>query len=716
MTNIILVLQLITFISNLVLGLFVFRANPRSRINFLYAVFAIALAFWNISLFFTILAVWPQIIWSRLALSFGVIMATALFSFSLVFPGSFRVRRWIDLVLTIFAVILTGLTLTKWTVSRVEVVDGYITGDFGLVIIPFSIYLLLGFFGSIFVLFHKYNQLSGLARQQLFYVLTGVGFFTLAFLATNLILPVFFGIFKYNNFGPIFSLPMIMLIGYAIVKHRLMDIRVVIQRSVLYLVTLAIVTAIYFIGIFTLESIFTKNTDASSFVSAIVAAILAIIGYPYFKNYFQKVTDNFFFKGQYDSYKTLKSLGRSLSGTLDLRELLNSTEKIIARNLKIDKFLFFLQDSSGVFRIAKNTNFKIKDEKKLRSLADTFLQNSREIVVFQEIDYQIKKMSGDDKEIKLLKKIKFLSEKFEVALVVPVFSKNNLNGILILGKKLSGDAFMKKDIEMLNIFSQQAGTAFENAKLYEEVKEYSENLEKKVKERTRKLKQLHNYQLKFLTDLSHELQTPMSVLKGNLGLLHEKIGSNKTNNKILEAMDRSSDRVSKIINDLLFLVREDFKNKKFVKKPVNLTKLLQEIYEDFQILAWNRNIYFYFQKYGEMIALGDEEKLRELFINLISNALKYTSVGGKIEIRLSEKNNYAEVVVSDTGCGILQKDLPHIFERFYQVSKGQSKSEGVGLGLAICKQIIESHDGKINVKTKMGEGSEFIVLLPIYKK
>lgn len=221
-------------------------------------------------------------------------------------------------------------------------------------------------------------------------------------------------------------------------------------------------------------------------------------------------------------------------------------------------------------------------------------------------------------------------------------------------------------------------------------------------------------QSQFIVDVYHELQTPLSILKGNIELLYKKIDGNKPGIKILETVDKTSDRISRIINDLLFLAKADFNQQAFIKKPVVFGKFLQEIYEDYQILVQNKNINFSFRNDDNVIILGDAEKLKILFLNLIVNALKHTPSGGEIELSLSKNNNHAEVIVNDTGCGILRKDLPNIFERFYRVERKELLGDkGTGLGLAICKKIVEKHEGEIDVESKLGRGTKFTVKLPI---
>jgi signal transduction histidine kinase len=334
-------------------------------------------------------------------------------------------------------------------------------------------------------------------------------------------------------------------------------------------------------------------------------------------------------------------------------------------------------------------------DKEIQKLIE-FLRGSRRSIIYQELRYKINKASQSSKH--KLEEMEDLLEKLEASLAVPIFYKKKLVGILILGKKLSGDTFHQRDIELLETFSHQAGVAIENAKLYEEIKSYSKHLEDKVEKRTEELKKLYDAQSKFLANISHELQTPLAIIKGNIKL------------KALDVIDKATDRASRLVRDLLILAKADFGQQQLSMESVNLNHLIKEVYEQSKILAKDKKINFLLKEKDKLVVLGDRVKLKELFLNLISNAIKYTSSGGKIETILSRDAEKARIEISDTGCGIPKKDLPHIFERFYRVkSKKVLDNEGTGLGLAICKWIVRAHNGTIIAKSDLGKGSRFIV-------
>lgn len=225
----------------------------------------------------------------------------------------------------------------------------------------------------------------------------------------------------------------------------------------------------------------------------------------------------------------------------------------------------------------------------------------------------------------------------------------------------------------------------------------------------------------FTQDVSHELKTPLTILKGEVevGLLKDR--STVEYQRILKSNLEEINRMSQIIEDLLLLSKVDSGEIKLQKQEVNLNKIIYEVVSQMEILAKDKGLRIEIQNYQQdVILFGDSLKLRELFLNLISNSIKYTEQGGVIRITIKReaqnglKNRYAKIIVSDTGIGISKEDQPKIFDRFYRVDKARSREQGgSGLGLSICKWIVEAHNGEIKVESELGKGSSFIVNLPI---
>lgn len=215
-------------------------------------------------------------------------------------------------------------------------------------------------------------------------------------------------------------------------------------------------------------------------------------------------------------------------------------------------------------------------------------------------------------------------------------------------------------------------------------------------------------------DLSHELRTPLAIAQAEASLALTKGRSSKEYQQALETVSREISHVSAVANRLLFLARSE-KGGGIVKEEFDLKEMLEDMTAGAAGLCAAHGIIFrsnLAEIKRDVAVDGDQVRLRECFLNLVDNAVRYTPAGGTIGIELSVDGGEAAVAVSDTGAGISEAHLPHIFERFYRVNVEKGNG-GAGLGLTICRRIAELHGGRIDVKSAPGEGTTFTVHLPV---
>ncbi|BBL78205.1 PAS domain-containing sensor histidine kinase [Rubrobacter xylanophilus] len=217
----------------------------------------------------------------------------------------------------------------------------------------------------------------------------------------------------------------------------------------------------------------------------------------------------------------------------------------------------------------------------------------------------------------------------------------------------------------------------------------------------------------FVSDFSHELRTPLTTIQSAVGLLQRaRERLDPLENRALELAEGELGRIRAMVEELMTLSQMDSWQYSLQLAPASLDRILQDAVEAVEPKALRFGIEI--NLYGAHINLTcDAQKLYQVFLNLLDNAVKYSEEGSRVDVTASESGEYAIVRVKDTGVGIPEKDLPHLFERFYRVEKDRSRSTGgSGLGLAICKQIVEMHGGTISVESRLGEGSTFTVRLP----
>jgi two-component system OmpR family sensor kinase len=225
-----------------------------------------------------------------------------------------------------------------------------------------------------------------------------------------------------------------------------------------------------------------------------------------------------------------------------------------------------------------------------------------------------------------------------------------------------------------------------------------------------RLEGLFSAQSRFLADVSHELRTPLTSIRGNIDLIR-RMGPDAES---LDAVQSEVDRMIRLVGDLLMLSRAEAGTLPLAKAPVEMDTLLLEVLQQAILLAQGKvEVSVGILEQAEVV--GDRDRLKQLLLNLVVNALQYTQPGGRVLLSLRAVDDCLHITVSDNGPGIPPPELPHIFDRFYRVEKSRSRgsSGGSGLGLSIAQWIAHSHDGRIEVASEPGKGTTFSVWLPL---
>lgn len=227
----------------------------------------------------------------------------------------------------------------------------------------------------------------------------------------------------------------------------------------------------------------------------------------------------------------------------------------------------------------------------------------------------------------------------------------------------------------------------------------------------------------FVANVSHELKTPATSLKLLAESLEESLDEDLEQSRIFAAqLRRETERLARLINDLLDLTRLESEPQGSSGEVVDVRGILITVLARMRRVARERGVTLNWKRFGRasnFTVRGNETQLVSMFTNLVDNAVKYTSVGGTVEVTGGLSGDKAEIFIgiSDTGIGIPKESLPRIFERFYRVDKGRSKETGgTGLGLSIVRHIVENHGGRVLVESEPGQGSTFTVYLPCYSE
>jgi signal transduction histidine kinase len=229
-----------------------------------------------------------------------------------------------------------------------------------------------------------------------------------------------------------------------------------------------------------------------------------------------------------------------------------------------------------------------------------------------------------------------------------------------------------------------------------------------------RMEALFNSQRRFLADVGHELRTPLTVIRGNVDLMRRM---NCTDEESMDSIVSEVERLTRLVGDLLLLAQAESGKLPLARRLVEIDSLVLEVLNQMRVLSKDRRLAL--GEIDQVLVCGDQDRLKQVFVNLVGNAIKYTQPGGEVVVGVGKQENRARITIKDNGPGIPAEDLPHIFERFYRGEKSRTRSrdgKGFGLGLSIAYWIVRNHSGQIEVSSKEGQGTTFCVWLPLAEK
>jgi len=280
---------------------------------------------------------------------------------------------------------------------------------------------------------------------------------------------------------------------------------------------------------------------------------------------------------------------------------------------------------------------------------------------------------------------------------------------VILGRALSPVEAITETVDQINRADDLSRRIPYRHQADDEIGEMVESFNQTLE----RLESLFTSQQRFLADVSHELRTPLTVIKGNVDLMRRM---KQIDDESLASIDQEAGRLTRLVGGLLMLAQAESGKLTLNLRPVELDSLLVEVFQEMRVLAGTK-VHVHLKEIDQLQVNGDRDRLKQVLLNLAANAIQYTPQDGDVFISLAKAGDQARISVWDTGPGIPPEDLPHIFERFYRAEKSRTRSRtsGFGLGLSITKWIVEHHNGRIEVESKEGKGTTFVIWLPLFK-
>jgi len=507
-------------------------------------------------------------------------------------------------------------------------------------------------------------------------------------------------------FGFVFEILFVLIVAYAIVRHKLLDIDVIIKKTLIFAGVFAVAFGV-FSGFAYVGSIFFENVVNNRWIALLPSVFVIVLILRPLENFLRSVTDKFLFQKKYDYKHLLRTFAEEVLTVIEFNDLVHLTVNKLAEILKLENTLLFLYDEDGeqyqlAASVLPENSDKVSIVLKENGTLTGYMRKRKKYFVIDGARQQKKPPPDIMQEL----------QKLETALVIPLTHHGNMVGILSLGKKKSDEEFTQDDIDVLLPLAKTLSIAITNATLFKELSKAQARAAQREK-------------MAVIGTLSaginHEICNPLGIARGQCEMfllnIAEGVYKGKTQKELLakaqEIMMKvihETDRATLITRKLSSFAKpatgEILDNISLGKEVKVVIALLEH---DLQL----DNIVIKKEIPENLPNISaDRKQLQEIFFNIIRNAVQSIKGAGKIFIRLSSSGKKVYVEIEDTGVGISKSELEQIFDPFFTT---KDPGKGTGLGLYIVKQIVEKNKGKISVRSELGKGTTFLLIFDAIK-
>jgi len=420
------------------------------------------------------------------------------------------------------------------------------------------------------------------------------------------------------------------------------------------------------------------------------------------------------FDQQISQLHALHRIGSSINSTFDLELILSGISESMTKDLDFEK--------SGIVFLEKTS------QRPLQSAYTGF--SSTEYRLFLESFEELLLPALQQEEVYLQTAAyappawaRFLSAlSVSSVLLLPMRIKSRLIGFIVGARTHVTLRLTESERRFYAMYATQASTAIENARLYEALGQSNLTLEEKVQERTKnlvdaneRLRELDQVKSNFISLVSHELRTPLTAIKGFIVTLYhyDKEIPEEKRRVYLSVLNEETDRLTRLINELLDISRIESGRMEIQWRPVTIPVVVQRVFDTLSVKANSVRLVKDFSEHFPSI-VADPDKLEQILVNLVGNALRYSPSNGSITVTGRRHDNGVILEVKDEGPGIAFTEQERIFDKFYRLdNEVNRKNPGTGLGLPICRALVNLHGGKIWVESEMNQGCRFIFTLPL---
>src|SRR3990167_24297 len=708
----VLVLSIFASIS---VGVLVFLNNVKSSVNRIYAILTLLFVLFALVNHLSLDVEGDQLFYMRAVM----VLSTLIAAFAYIFINAVTSKKYslsrsnvgVIAIATVLVIIVDISPLLFSGIASSGPPPQPVAGV-GMLVYILHFIILLGL--MLFSLSRALRNSTEEKQRQLRLVILGIIPTFIISPITGIILPLVFSYTQFIVIAPLYSFFFVAFVGYAIFKHRLLDVKLAAVRSAAYVFSLASLGIIYYMLAYAVSiTIFQGQTTSSVSVSPInilLALILAFAFQP-IKQFFDKLTDSIFYKDRYQTDDFFAEFSELLASTTDLRGLLERASQQIAATFKTEQAFFLLYYTNGKRHhmsagTTKHSRLPMADA---LLLDQTVAMNGDEIIMTHILPEQ--------------SSLRRMLVSHKITLVMPLVHAGNGIGYVFLGDLRSG-SYTKRDLKVLTTVADELIIAIQNALSVHEIKEINATLQQRIDVATKELRS-SNSQLRHLDEVkdefismaSHQLRTPLTSIKGYMSMVLEGDMGKITPQQhvVLTEAFNSSERMVRLIADFLNVSR--LQTGKFIieKNPVDIVSVVSGEVSSLQMIAKSHDmkLVFHAPKTPIIIAI-DEAKIRQVIMNFIDNAIYYSRANSTITVNVESKDSAVNFTVVDAGIGVPPEEQVMLFNKFFRAKNARKqRPDGTGVGLYLAKKVITAHDGKMIFASNAGEGSTFGFSIPV---
>ncbi|HET9412183.1 MAG TPA: ATP-binding protein [Candidatus Saccharimonadales bacterium] len=601
-----------------------------------------------------------------------------------------------------------ALSLSPWVIQGFSSIGDSFQPVRGPAYLAVIVAILSPIIYGVVLLDYRRRHRKGVQRMQLWIIEVGLVMGTFVGVLTNVLLPNITKTTDPSRFAFLAILILTCSLVYAVVQHRFLDIRLTLTRAVAYLTTLITTATLYVIAIYTIAQFILTNADqATRQAIDILVAILVAVSFHPLKTFFDRVTSKLFYRDAYDTKEVIDKIGDVLVEEVEIEALARGFTKILGRAIKASHFEITLLDPKD--KMIRRVLMRLS-ESDADGIIKALIKSNRKLVVVDEL--------GNNHELQQA----LISA--DIAVVTKLETSKELLGYLLVSYKSNGAAYTSQDVELIRIAGDELAVAMQNALRFEEISHFNEKLKQEIEEATaqlrdsnRKLKKLDEAKDEFISMASHQLRTPLTSVKGYISMVMDGDAGKLTGpqQKLLEEAFIAAQRMVYLIGDFLNVSRLQTGRFMLERKRTDIAQVVNDEVAQLTSTAARRQITVQYHHPVQFpIVSVDENKIRQVIMNFIDNAIFYSRPNTVVDVLLVNTGREIRFEVHDAGIGVPQADRHKVFTKFFRAENARRvRPDGTGIGLFMAKKVITAHGGSMIFETKEHKGSTFGFVLPL---